>query len=306
MTYSPSNPPSILSQTNTGSYKQWIYQSTDDFNTVAASGYFTDGYDRGLRKGDQIIVVDTNANPIVSQNYIVLSSAENEPITIQEDTLGLKRFILENITINVPADYATPVAAMNYLMDQFLAPDVTVTINVAAGTYTHSTPFPAHFQSNQIVIVGATPTLPVNSDYVITGNGVGQRATDNTNHLAMLQAKYPTKIYCDNTQFIDSRYGHGVPTIRNMLFYTSNTPDVGAYIYDCIARLESVAIHGWGGLGLALTNCGHVRTGHLSITGCGNNGMQASDCAEFKSVDSFFACSNSSSASFLKYSAAFL
>jgi hypothetical protein len=41
----------------------WFYVSTDDFATVKASGYLSNAFDMGVRAGDPIFVIDTDASP---------------------------------------------------------------------------------------------------------------------------------------------------------------------------------------------------------------------------------------------------
>lgn len=208
--------------------------------------------------------------------------------------------ITSNLTINVPADYATPLAAMNYLMDYFISPDVTVTISVASGSYTHAAPLPAHPQGSQITISGATLTFPVASDFVITGSDSGARATDNAAHLVMLKAKFATEIYCNNCMAIDSTDGYTVPTLRNLLFWTDNTSSLGVQIYHSLTYWNNVSFHGWGGIGIALVNCGHIRADGLTISGMGDDAVQFSDAAELKSIGTFISASNAISGAFGK------
>ena len=68
--YSTTNPPVAISQTIAGP-KIWIYQSTDAAATVDASGYFTDGYNRGMRQGDLCLVTDTDASPVITTSHVV-------------------------------------------------------------------------------------------------------------------------------------------------------------------------------------------------------------------------------------------
>lgn len=70
MTYSTSNPPVMVWQSIAGP-KLWIYQSTDGASTVDASGYFTDGYNRGMRQGDLCFVTDTDAAPVITTSHVV-------------------------------------------------------------------------------------------------------------------------------------------------------------------------------------------------------------------------------------------
>jgi hypothetical protein len=63
MAYATTNPPRLVSQPIAG-LRLWQYESADAVATVRVSGYFTNGYDLGMRKGDVIIVLDNDASPI--------------------------------------------------------------------------------------------------------------------------------------------------------------------------------------------------------------------------------------------------
>lgn len=71
MTYSTSNPPRLCGQAIAGP-REWLYTSADAHATVDASGYFTDGYNLGMRDGDLIKVYDTG-NKIWSTHTVVVS-----------------------------------------------------------------------------------------------------------------------------------------------------------------------------------------------------------------------------------------
>lgn len=60
MAYATSNPPKLLMQDMKGNWRMWLYQSTDAPAVVDGAGYFSDGYDLGMRAGDLVIVVDTD------------------------------------------------------------------------------------------------------------------------------------------------------------------------------------------------------------------------------------------------------
>lgn len=77
MPYSTSNPPFLLAQGVGGARKVWFYASTDAPSAVDASGYFTNGWDLGMRAGDIIFVVDTDASPIAAQIHIVTSATSS-------------------------------------------------------------------------------------------------------------------------------------------------------------------------------------------------------------------------------------
>lgn len=59
MAYSTSNPPYLMNQAIGGKAKIWAYQSTDPTATVDGAGYFTNGYDLGIRANDILILYDT-------------------------------------------------------------------------------------------------------------------------------------------------------------------------------------------------------------------------------------------------------
>ncbi len=71
MAYSTSSPPKLLMQTIAGQ-KIFYYESADAAATVDASGYFTDGYNLGMRDKDQVIVYDTG-NSITTWHRIAVS-----------------------------------------------------------------------------------------------------------------------------------------------------------------------------------------------------------------------------------------
>lgn len=62
MAYDP-NQLSLMAQTTTGSFRIWAYATTDNFAAVKASGYISDAYAKGVRAGDAIYVIDTDASP---------------------------------------------------------------------------------------------------------------------------------------------------------------------------------------------------------------------------------------------------
>lgn len=72
MAYVVTNPPRIKVAGVSGSPNWWEYASADAHADVDASGYFTDGFSRGMRDGDQILVIDTNLK-ISSWHYVEVS-----------------------------------------------------------------------------------------------------------------------------------------------------------------------------------------------------------------------------------------
>ena len=72
MAYSTDNPPELL--VGIPNFRLWVYKSTDAATVVRPSGYFTNGYELGMRKGDIVLVVDTDADPIAAQMMIVTAA----------------------------------------------------------------------------------------------------------------------------------------------------------------------------------------------------------------------------------------
>ena len=52
MAYSTTNPPGIIAPCVGAAGSLWHYQSVDSIGTVAAVGYFTNGFALGMRLGD--------------------------------------------------------------------------------------------------------------------------------------------------------------------------------------------------------------------------------------------------------------
>lgn len=78
MSYSTSNPPRLVSQPIAG-VRLWQYVSTDPSTDVDASGYFTDGYDLGMRDKDVIFVIDSDStyNQVTMHSVIVSGTTVN-------------------------------------------------------------------------------------------------------------------------------------------------------------------------------------------------------------------------------------
>lgn len=83
MAYSTSNPPALISQGIGGFFRQWIYKSTDAPAAVRVAGYVTNGWTLGMRKGDLVLVVDTDAAPITMQMMIV-SAASSASVDLSD------------------------------------------------------------------------------------------------------------------------------------------------------------------------------------------------------------------------------
>lgn len=83
MAYSTNNPPFLITQGVAGSVtdrgnKVWGYNSSDLMGTVAATGYFTNGFALGMRVGDRLLATafSTATTPTyVGHGYGVVSAS---------------------------------------------------------------------------------------------------------------------------------------------------------------------------------------------------------------------------------------
>lgn len=73
MAYATSNPPILETQSIAGP-RRWSYSSADASTVVDASGYFTNGYELGMRINDTIMVTDTDTG--LTTSHVVVSEAD--------------------------------------------------------------------------------------------------------------------------------------------------------------------------------------------------------------------------------------
>lgn len=71
MAYSTANPPALISQGIAGFFRIWAYKTTDAATVVRTSNYISNGWTLGMRKGDIVMAIDTDAAPISLQIMIV-------------------------------------------------------------------------------------------------------------------------------------------------------------------------------------------------------------------------------------------
>lgn len=84
MAYSTSNPPRLVSQPIAG-LRMWQYTSEDAVTDVRVSGYFTDGWELGMRAGDLVVVLDNNASPITG-SLCWVTSASSTAVDLSDGT----------------------------------------------------------------------------------------------------------------------------------------------------------------------------------------------------------------------------
>ena len=82
MAYSTSNPPRLVQQPIAG-LRMWQYDSVDAVTAVRVSGYFTNGWDLGMRKGDIVVVLDNDASPITG-SWCWVTSADASAVDLSD------------------------------------------------------------------------------------------------------------------------------------------------------------------------------------------------------------------------------
>jgi len=81
MAYSTSNPPVCTSYGpihNGQAGRIWFYSSPDALSVVRVAGYFTNGYDLGMRAGDIIFIVDNDASPLALSVSLVNAATASQ------------------------------------------------------------------------------------------------------------------------------------------------------------------------------------------------------------------------------------
>ena len=72
MAYAVTNPPKLLVSALAGTGASlWTYSSTDGATDVDASGYITNAKGLGMRAGDIVFVLDSNASPLAQTIHVV-------------------------------------------------------------------------------------------------------------------------------------------------------------------------------------------------------------------------------------------
>jgi hypothetical protein len=84
MAYDTANPPALQVQAVAGP-QQWVYQSTHGTTEVAATGFFTDGSARGMKVGDQVVVVETDNSYATSIAHV--TSVASTGVTVAAGSL---------------------------------------------------------------------------------------------------------------------------------------------------------------------------------------------------------------------------
>lgn len=82
MAYSTTNQPRLMVPRVGNAQALWAYSSADAASLVQVSGYFTDGFDLGMKALDIIWVTDNDASPpLVTSHLVVTSNATTVDLT---------------------------------------------------------------------------------------------------------------------------------------------------------------------------------------------------------------------------------
>lgn len=82
MAYSTDNPPVLQSQPIAGP-RIWFYQSADAQTDVRVSGYFSNGWELGMKAGDLVYVTDTDTQ---QQSIHSVVSASSTAVDLSDGT----------------------------------------------------------------------------------------------------------------------------------------------------------------------------------------------------------------------------
>ncbi|MER8481177.1 hypothetical protein [Mesorhizobium sp. M1322] len=76
MAYATSNPPVLITQGIAG-FRLWKYESVDAATLVRVAGYFTNGWQLGMRANDIIFVTDTDTGSGTTTIHTVNSASSS-------------------------------------------------------------------------------------------------------------------------------------------------------------------------------------------------------------------------------------
>jgi hypothetical protein len=209
---------------------------------------------------------------------VITSNLTLNVATTGNDTTGLG---------TVAAPWATPQRAMAYLSNYQIAQGVTVTVSVADGTYTFTTPLNLnHPNGSQITINGGTtsgarPTTSLNGGGV-QGNTAGTLAFND----ALLNAYYNTKWQFNGCQGLVCEAGGNV-TVNTVLIRGNATGAfsgvvagnfAGSSFYASSGGINlgsTVAVHNFAASGVATFLGGSIYAPSVTATNNGDQGIQA-------------------------------
>ena len=130
--------PGLIAQKNgSNGAAIWVYKSADGMALVGAADYFSNGYDLGMKVGDQIIVVNTTTSGVTVCTVTVVT--EDGAASISGGTLELTATAAVGAGLKeVQLNHATVVIAAT-IADASLHEGLFVVVNTSAsGTAAHT------------------------------------------------------------------------------------------------------------------------------------------------------------------------
>lgn len=151
MGYSTSNPPNMVTQPIADDVlRQWVFTSTD--TTITDDSFFSDGYQRGMRKGDILWYYNSTLQTV--RLYRVSASTATDGANVIQDIVSTRQQLTEDTTYYVRTGgsdatgdgsanddahaFATPQGAYDWLEANVDAAGYLIKIKMGAGTYTAS------------------------------------------------------------------------------------------------------------------------------------------------------------------------
>jgi hypothetical protein len=189
---------------------------------------------------------------------------------------------------SLAAPWATPHRAMEYLSAFVIKQGVTVTVSVADGAYTFTTPLNLnHPNGSQIFINGGTTSGVRPTTSLTGGNAVGNTGATLAANDLLLNAYYNTRwqfngchgLVCTdggnvtvNTVLIR---GDGSSVWSGIICGLYNGSSVSVYQGGVINLGSTVAVHNFGGNGVIAqgAGCVNVSGGGLTVTNSGQSGL---------------------------------
>lgn len=146
MAYSTSAPPSLISQrVGADGGAVWVYKTTDSIEDALADDYISDGYDLGLKAGDAVLVIDSDAvssklthvSSVTTDGAATLAGGTQELTVSGAVTPGVQIVELNHTTVLVAAtiaDFAAH-AGIFVVKDTSATGTVAHTLTLTAGTF---------------------------------------------------------------------------------------------------------------------------------------------------------------------------
>lgn len=227
--------------------------------------------------------VNTDTNPQLEQ----YANGAWQPIGVITNNLTLNVATTGNDTTGlgtVAAPWATPHRAMEYLSQYAIKQGVTVTVSVADGSYTFTTPLNLnHPNGSQIFINGGSTTGARPAGAALNGGGGGNTAGTESFNDALLKAYYNTQWQFNNCHGLVCDSGGNV-TVNTVLIRGNATPWIGVFAGNSDAATSyassgginlgtTVAVHNFGGNNIETRLGGSIGASSVTSTNSGFTGF---------------------------------